>query len=258
MTTDGTTASRTTSPISVVLFDLDDTLFAHRRAVSSGVLEHLRAIGRPIPAASAAAELARWHALEERHYHRYLSGEVDFLAQRRARARDFLEPYGITLADDTAANAWFDAYLVEYQRAWTLHTDTLPCLEALAPRRFGIITNGELTFQREKLDVSGLSPYMEHVIDSGELGFTKPDARIFEYACAQFGVPVTEAVYVGDRLRTDAEGASAAGLTGVWIDRGAVATDDELVAAQVAGVRVIHSLDELPDLISALDSRTAG
>jgi putative hydrolase of the HAD superfamily len=99
------TDSSTTAPhnISVVLFDLDDTLFAHRRAVSSGVLAHLRAIGQSISTADAAAELARWHTLEETHYHRYLSGEVDFLAQRRARARDFAEPYGITLADDTAA-----------------------------------------------------------------------------------------------------------------------------------------------------------
>jgi putative hydrolase of the HAD superfamily len=238
--------------ISVVLFDLDDTLFAHRRAVSSGVLAHLRAIGQPISTANAAAELARWHTLEETHYHRYLSGELDFFAQRRARARAFAEPYGITLADDNAANDWFDAYMVEYQRAWTLHNDALPCLEALAPRGLGIITNGELSFQTEKLDVSGLSPYMHHVIASGELGYTKPDARIFEYACAQFDVPVDAALYVGDRLQTDAIGAAAAGLTGVWIDRAATATADELLAARLAGVLVIHSLAELPDLIESL------
>jgi putative hydrolase of the HAD superfamily len=243
--------------ISVVLFDLDDTLFAHRRAVSSGVLAHLHAIGHPIPPASAAAELARWHTLEETHYHRYLSGEVDFLAQRRARARAFAEPYGITLADDTAADDWFDAYLVEYQHAWTLHSDAIPCLEALAPRGLGIITNGELSFQTEKLDVSGLSPYMHHVIASGELGYAKPDARIFQYACEQFGVPVDAALYVGDRLHTDAMGAAAAGLTGVWIDRAATASTDELLAARIAGVRVIHSLAELPDLISALDTQPA-
>ena len=240
--------------ISVVLFDLDDTLFAHRRAVSSGVIDHLRAIGHPIPAASAAAELARWHALEERHYHRYLSGEVDFLAQRRARARDFVEPYGITLADDTAANAWFDAYLVEYQRAWTLHDDALPCLEALAPRRFGVITNGELTFQAEKVEVSGLGPYLERIIASGELGYTKPDPRIFEYACAQFDVSVNVALYVGDRLHTDAIGAASAGLTGVWIDRPGTASADELLAARMAGVSVIRSLDELPALVSGISA----
>jgi putative hydrolase of the HAD superfamily len=239
--------------ISVVLFDLDDTLFAHRRAVSFGVIDHLRATGHPIPTASAAAELARWHALEERHYHRYLSGEVDFLAQRRARARDFVEPYGITLADDTAATAWFDAYLVEYQRAWTLHDDAVPSLEALAPRRFGVITNGELKFQAEKVEVSGLGPYLERVIASGELGYTKPDPRIFEYACAQFDVPVDVAMYVGDRLHTDAIGAASAGLTGVWIDRAGSATEEELLAARLAGVYVIRSLAELPALIGSID-----
>ena len=39
---------------------------------------------------------------------------------------------------------------------------------------------------------------------------------------------------------------TGAGLTGVWIDRLGVATADELAEAAAAGVRVIHSLDELP------------
>ena len=46
--------------ISVALFDLDDTLFAHQLAVASGVLAHRTAHGMP---GDAAAELARWHDL---------------------------------------------------------------------------------------------------------------------------------------------------------------------------------------------------
>src|SRR3978361_1065720 len=69
--------------ISVVLFDLDDTLFAHRRAVEDGVFAHLRAIGLLHSAPDSAAEAARWSALEEEHYTRYLRGELDYLGQRR-------------------------------------------------------------------------------------------------------------------------------------------------------------------------------
>ena len=43
--------------------------------------------------ARSAAE--HWNALEEEHYHRYLTGELDYLGQRRARARGFVERHGL-------------------------------------------------------------------------------------------------------------------------------------------------------------------
>ena len=239
--------------MTVVLFDLDDTLFAHRRAVADGVTAHRRASGGPMAAADDAAEVARWNELEEFHYHRYLSGELDFLEQRRHRSRSFVEPFGVDLSTDSAADAWFGAYLVEYERAWTLHDDVLPCLDELESRlpgvRFGIVTNAELPFQQSKLDALGLTPRMEHIVASGEVGAAKPDPRIFVHTAALFGVPVAEAVYVGDRLHTDAIGAASAGLTGVWLNRHGTQTADEDEAVAASGVRVIHSLAELPDLL---------
>ncbi|MEP6478860.1 MAG: HAD family hydrolase, partial [Rhodoglobus sp.] len=237
--------------IRVALFDLDDTLFAHQFAVASGVAAHRRAHGGALGAADETSELARWHDLEEVHYLRYLDGELGFIEQRRERARAFVEPFGIDLADDTTADAWFERYLVEYRRAWKLHDDALPCLDALdaAGIRIGIITNGDIDFQQAKLDGVGLAPRIEHVIASGSLGFTKPDPRIFEHACEVFGVSAHEAAYVGDRLRTDAIGAAAAGLLGVWLDRGPSATAEELAEAEAFRVPVIRSLAEVPALL---------
>jgi putative hydrolase of the HAD superfamily len=236
----------------VALFDLDDTLFAHRSAVASGVAAHLQNVGALTAGADTTKELARWFALEELHYHRYLAGEIDFFAQRRARARGFVEPYGEVLAEDADADAWFETYLVEYERAWTLHEDTLPCLEMLAEQkiRVGVITNGELPFQAAKVQATGLSPYLEHTIASGDVGFTKPDARIFVEACARFGVPVSKAMYIGDRLHTDAIGAADAGLSGVWLDRRQQATEADRSAAHAAGVTVITSLAEVESLVT--------
>ncbi|NYG98671.1 hypothetical protein BJ979_001297 [Schumannella luteola] len=80
--------------IRVALFDLDDTLFAHRAAVDAAIIEHRRELPGWSPAEDAA-EARRWTDLEEHHYHRYLAGELDFLGQRAARARDFAAPYGL-------------------------------------------------------------------------------------------------------------------------------------------------------------------
>ncbi|WP_210480508.1 HAD family hydrolase [Naasia sp. SYSU D00948] len=235
-----------------VLFDLDDTLFAHRSAVDAAILAHLAASG--VAAADPAAVLVRWRALEEHHYHRYLHGELDYLGQRRARAGDFLAEHGGRILTDEAADAWWTAYLQEYRNAWRLHEDALPCLDALAAAvpgiRFGIITNGELDFQTTKLDAMRLSERMDVVVASADVGVTKPDPRIFEIACERLGVTPGEAAYVGDRLRTDAIGAADAGLLGVWLDRGHEAPDPQLLTeAEALGVVRISGLDELPPLL---------
>lgn len=232
--------------IRVVLFDLDDTLFAHRGAVEAGVLAHRLSTGLP---GDHAAEFARWNDLEEHHYHRYLRGELGFLEQRRVRVQEFVAAQGVIL-DDAEADAWYAAYLVEYRAAWALHRDTIPCLTALADRgiRLGIITNGELDFQTSKLEGTGIRGWFDHVVASGDVGVAKPDARIFQHACALFDVDPAEAAYVGDRLGTDAIGAADAGLTGVWIERHGW-TDAQVLAARAAGAHVIHTLADVPALV---------
>jgi putative hydrolase of the HAD superfamily len=236
--------------IRAVLFDLDDTLFPHRESVEAGIHAHRAALGGAFAAAEAAAEFARWNALEEEHYHRYLAGEIDFLEQRRARARAFVAPYGIEL-DDGAAEAWFESYLAHYERTWTLHDDVRPCLAALAPRALGIITNGDLAFQSAKILAIGLDALIpiENVVASAEAGVAKPDARIFALAAERLGAAPAEACYVGDRLHTDAIGATRAGLLGVWIDRRGSATAEQLAEAVAEGVPVIRGLTELVALL---------
>lgn len=247
-------AASTGSPsFSVVLFDLDDTLFAHVQAVGRAVSAHRAALGGAIAEADEVAELVRWHALEEEHYHRYLAGELDFLGQRRARARDFVAPYGIEL-DDATAESWYSDYAIEYERAWTVHDDAVPCLVALRHAipgvRCGVVTNGELEQQSRKVSVVGLDGYIDRVIASGELAYAKPDARIFDHACSVFGVGPASAAYVGDRLRTDAIAAANAGLTGVWLDRRGAATEEDLAMAAASGVDVIRTLAELAPLLA--------
>ncbi|MGN6744349.1 MAG: HAD family hydrolase [Amnibacterium sp.] len=239
--------------IRAVLFDLDDTVMMHREAVDDGVLATLATMERDETAPPEAEELARWRELEEHHYARYLDGELDYQGQRRARVHAFLAPYGIRL-DDRTAEAWFEQYSRRYRAAFRLHDDALPCLDALEAAipgvRFGVITNGDLAFQTAKLEALGIERRFAHLITSGELGVAKPDPRIFEAAAARFGLRPADCAYVGDRLRTDAIGATAAGMRGVWLDRGVVpAPPEDLAEADALGVTTIRGLDELPGLL---------
>jgi putative hydrolase of the HAD superfamily len=239
----------------VVLFDLDDTLFAHRAAVARGIEAHMRVVGHPFGTMDTASAVALWHELEERHYHAYLAGELDFEGQRRARARDFAARHGLTL-DGDAAGAWFASYFEHYIDGWTLHDDALPTLDALQTAipgvRFGIITNGDPAFQLRKVERVGLTARMEHVIASGAVGHVKPEPEIFLHACAVFGVAPSEAAYVGDRLVTDAGGAARAGLTGVWLNRHGGEFTPADPGTRDARILEVSSLAELPALLAPL------
>lgn len=240
----------------LALFDLDDTLMDHRGAVSRGILHHVDTTGA-LHLDDRDRSVALWHELEDRHYHRYLSKELTFHGQRRARALDFAAAHGVTLSE-VEADAWFDTYFESYRGAWELFDDALPCLDRLADAgvRVGVITNGEADYQRAKLDRTGLGDRFEHVVASGAVGVAKPDPGIFLHACALFDTAPGDALYVGDRLLTDAVGAASAGLTGVWLNRfglevvvGGIghgaASDDPVALARSAGVRTIGTLDEL-------------
>jgi HAD superfamily hydrolase (TIGR01549 family) len=54
---------------------------------------------------------------------------------------------------------------------------------------------------------------------SFQVGFLKPDARIYLWTCEQLGVEPGEAVMVGDTFGADYEGARGAGMRAVHLDR---------------------------------------
>lgn len=135
------------------------------------------------------------------------------------------------------------------RRAWRLFDDALPCLRALRALglRLAAITNAAGDYQRAKLGALGLESAFDAVLISGELGVAKPHHAIFRRACRTLGVLPAQAVHVGDRLDTDAEGARNAGLHGVWLDRSGCG---ELPKS--AGISVIGRLGELPSLVARL------
>ncbi|AJW79660.1 HAD family hydrolase [Clavibacter michiganensis] len=247
----------------LVLLDLDDTLVDHRGAVADGITAHLVARGL-LDAADAAERdraVALWVALEEEHYHRYLAGELDYTGQRRARARGFLAAWGsgdaadlaATLADDDAAtDAWFGGYLTGYEASWRALPGAVAALDEIARRhpglRFGVVTNGERSQQEPKIQAAGLTDRLSPVVCSGDLGFTKPDPRIFLLACRQAGADPADAVMVGDRLRTDAVGAVDAGLAGgVWFD--ALGDGDAPPPADVVRITALAGLADAVDRV---------
>jgi putative hydrolase of the HAD superfamily len=229
-------------PIKAVVWDIDDTIFDYAHADTTGMQAHLSAEGLLERYGSAERALALWKEITERHWVRFSAGEVDFLAQRRDRVRDFLSA---ALTDDEA-DAWFERYLVHYESAWTLFPDTVPVLDALADGyRHAVLSNSALVVQDRKLRVLGVRDRFEAVLCAAELGVSKPEAEAFLAVCTTMGLAPDEIAYVGDQPEIDARGARDAGLVGIWLDRNSAAQEGP------SGVHRITCLTDLPPLLRA-------
>jgi putative hydrolase of the HAD superfamily len=201
----------------LVLFDVDDTLLDHSAASRSAAI----ALHRTLDTAIGVDDfVTSWSAALDRHYERYLRGEIDFNEQRRARVRDTV---GSSLSNDDADEV-FSRYLAAYENSWRLFPDVLGCLDRLSACRLGVISNGSVGQQRKKLSRTGIADRFACVVISDECGWTKPSAEIFHYACRIAGETPRDSAYIGDRYDTDAEPARRAGLVGIWLDRRHVRT----------------------------------
>lgn len=88
--------------------------------------------------------------------------------------------------------------------------------------RLALLTNGSATAQRRKINRFGLAELFDVVLVEGELGFGKPDFRVYQQAFLALSVAATDTWMVGDNLEWDVAAPQALGVKGIWVDfRGA-------------------------------------
>ena len=92
-------------------------------------------------------------------------------------------------------------------------------LEQLSRRfRLGIVSNFYGNLERVCEDF-GISRHVGVMVDSAVVGFEKPDPRIFRAALAALDIPPEQAVFVGDSLPRDMQGARGLGMAHVYVSR---------------------------------------
>ncbi|GIW04389.1 MAG: hydrolase [Thermomicrobiales bacterium] len=197
-------------PPALVLFDLDDTLcdYASARAKRLRIAFTEALATRPEGAASIDLDslIAESIAIQPHgsdHFESLLgrAGITDPAVIERVstwyRTNRF---YGLKLFDDAL--------------------DTIHAIrQALPHRRIGIVTNGPADVQRDKIALLNLTPAVDFVLISEEIGIAKPDPAIFAEALRRANVTPDEAIMVGDSPEFDIAGASAAGIRAIWVNR---------------------------------------
>jgi putative hydrolase of the HAD superfamily len=199
-----------------VLLDLDDTLLDQRGAVRHAVDSWLPTLG-----VTPTAELHRlWVDLQEHHLIAWRERTATFSEQRRRRLRDFLPVIKIPYAE-SELDGVFEGYLAAYQQAYALFDDVAGALDALADAGLAtaVLTNGVIEQQNDKIRRVGLTGRLGPVFTAEGLGVAKPDPSAFALACAEWGLPPSAVLSVGDRHELDVRPARAAGLHAVHLDR---------------------------------------
>jgi putative hydrolase of the HAD superfamily len=83
---------------------------------------------------------------------------------------------------------------------------------------------------RRELEELEVGARVDVVVLSGEVGARKPEPAIFERALSELGVDAANALFVGDRLVDDIQGAAAVGMRtaqAVWFNADGATTDAE-------------------------------
>jgi putative hydrolase of the HAD superfamily len=111
---------------------------------------------------------------------------------------------------------------------WRADPDAPIVLGALKQRglALGVISNFDYRLYRI-LEGLGLRSFFDSVTLSSEAGFAKPDPQLFRIALSRHSIEPGDSIHIGDSERFDLDGAAAAGIRAVLLDRGC---EDAIVA----------------------------
>ena len=206
---------------------------------------HLRRILHDRHGIEVSQQQARDAMLAEMAYYRahHIEGrDAASLAALRRRCATVLRerlPAAEGLTIDELTEALLDSL------RFVPHADAAPTLARLraAGLRLAVVSNWDCSLGNVLAEL-GLAGALDAVIVSASTGAAKPDARIFHAALEAVRCEPRQAVFVGDSPDVDVEGAQAAGLRALLLDRRRSPAGD-------GPWERIFSLAELPELVTA-------
>lgn len=213
--------SFTTSDTFWVFFDLDDTLWDFT-ANSMEALEYLyiseKILQDVFPNFESFSNA--YHNINSSLWELYHAGQIsrDFLKAERFESllRSDLNTFSAH-NEAVRLDSKYLNVLAEIPRIVEGAEDVLTEISKFS--LIGIVSNGFLSTQYRKLEVSGLQRFIQRMIVSDEIGIQKPAKAIFDYALAETGAFRDRAIMIGDNPDADIRGAIEAGWKAIYFNR---------------------------------------
>ena len=175
---------------------------------------------------------------------RHRLGRLDLAAARRQITKMALAAIG---TDD---DALVERIAERYDRCRDERTALFPgAVETLkwlreSGCRLALLTNGAAEIQRQKIVRFQLEPLFDLILVEGELGFGKPDERIYRLALNELAASPPQTWMVGDNLEWDVGQPQKMGMTGIWVDAAGAGLP---ASSAVSPDLIIRGLSELRD-----------
>jgi putative hydrolase of the HAD superfamily len=205
-----------------VLLDLDDTILddssnidqCWREACGTNAAE-LGDLHESI-VVETIRNTSRWYWSDP---DRHREGRLELDAARREVVALALKELGIS--NPTLAANIGDAYGRHREAGMEPLPDAIDTVSWLKASgcALGLLTNGAGPAQRKKIERFGLTELFDTILVEGEVGFGKPDLRIYQLALSRLGMTPRDAWMVGDNLEWDVAAPQTLGLVGIWVDR---------------------------------------
>jgi putative hydrolase of the HAD superfamily len=232
-----------------VLFDLDDTILNDSGNVDAcwerACFAFPSQLGDIHPAAllSAVNRIREWYWADPV---RHRLGRLDLDPARREIVAMALNELGV--GDIGLASKIADNYSRDRDEGIHLFPDALETIRwcRSSGLALALLTNGNAAMQRAKVMRFALEECFDAILIEGELGFGKPDPRVYEQALRVLEVEAGDTWMIGDNLEWDVLQPQKMGMTGIWIDarrRGMPS------ALETSPRLIVRSLSELPGLI---------
>lgn len=199
-----------------ILFDVDDTLYDQLIPFQQAFEKNFAFKNIPV---EELYILSR--ELSDEVFHLSESGKMSIQDMHIYRIKTAMECFDKKLSDEEAIS--FQNDYQRFQREIQLTSDVKESLKLCLEKgiTIGVITNGPKEHQRKKIKKLELEKWIpkENILISSEVGFAKPDIKIFQLAESVMNLNSKTTYYVGDSFNNDMIGAKNAGWKVVWSNR---------------------------------------
>jgi putative hydrolase of the HAD superfamily len=213
------------SRLRAIFFDIDDTLYSTSEFADlarSASIDAMVAAGLTLPREEIQAELdevtAEFGSNYEFHFDR-------LLLRVPKRYYKGINPAVIVAAGVMAYHETKARRLAPYEDA----VEVLRLLSSSTDLTLGVITEGVEVKQAEKLVRMRINQYLSPsaIFISNQLGFSKPNPKLYQRACSDLNLKPAETMYVGDNPLHDVDPPNQIGMITVRMRRGGKYYDAE-------------------------------
>jgi putative hydrolase of the HAD superfamily len=201
-----------------MLFDLDDTLLNRDKAVDKMFLIILEKCYEDVKHSLKNEMLRKFKEYDKRGY-----GYSDKTKVLESFFDEFPPKY--RLPHNYIQDFWNN----NFPHCFSINQNTINIVNTIKVQaKVAIITNGSTQRQKAKIINTKLNSCFDIIIISEEVGFSKPDKRIFELALNKLNVQPEAALFVGDDIEKDISGCQNANIKGIWFNPHMIKNDTEI------------------------------